>query len=451
VHRLQKVAIGILASALVAAVCFAFIATTRAGGLTGVQWTQIGPSPLQIDANQNYQGAGPDSGEITEIAIDPRGTSDQIIYISTNNGGIWKSTDGGTTWAPKTDSLASLSGGAVALDNGDPSIVYFGTGDNFSNGFDNPIGIYKSTDQGGSWTLTPGSGTLAGNDIIRMVSPAPNVLVVATSAGLFRSIDGGNSFANIIPPGATATSYISDLKLDTTTANGVLVAVWGLGIFRSTNGGATFGANLWTAINNSPLEGNPALIGFIGFGQSTAPDNHVIYATVQNTGPTVAAPSRFLGMWRSSDLGATWNNIPAAGGVESSPLTVGPGDQDGNSGSGCQCGYDQTVGVDPLHADRVYIGFQEVWLSTNGTASPGSVVFDGPMLSRTPRSTGITMPWSSARLPTFPARLRRHHSIPARTAVLRPRTTVARPGIISTAPIPRLAESVQSRPICSAG
>jgi photosystem II stability/assembly factor-like uncharacterized protein len=381
VYRLQKFAIGTLACAIVAAAIFA--ATTRisrAGGLAGVQWNQIGPAPLSIDAEQNYQGAGPDSGEVTEIAIDPRGTTDQVMYISTNNGGIWKTTDGGNTWFPMTDSLASLSGGAVALDFGNPSIVYFGTGNNFSNGFDNPIGIYKSTNQGGAWTLVPGSPTLAGNNIIRMVSPAANVLVVATTAGLFRSSDGGNSFTNIIPPGATATSYITDLKLDTTASNTVIAAVYGLGIFISSDGGQTFGANLWTTSNNSPLESpnDPTKIGYIAFGQSTAPNDHVIYATVQNTQPS---PSRFLGMWRSTDYGATWQNIPAAGGAESSPPTSGPGDQDGNAGSGCQCGYDQTVGVDPLNADRVYIGFQELWLSTNGTTTNTLVTFSSPAIT----------------------------------------------------------------------
>ena len=132
-HRLTKVAIGIAISIVVAA--GAFMATSRAGGLIGVQWTQIGPSPLTIDAEQNFQGAGPDSGEVTEIAIDPRGTTDQNIFISTNDGGIWKSTDGGTTWKAKSDYLATLSMGAVALDAGNPSIVYAGTGNNFSNGF----------------------------------------------------------------------------------------------------------------------------------------------------------------------------------------------------------------------------------------------------------------------------------------------------------------------------
>ena len=354
-HRLTKVAIGIVISIIVAA--GAFMATSRAGGLIGVQWTQVGPAPLSIDAEQNYQGAGPDSGQVTEIAIDPRGTSDQNIFISTNDGGIWKSTDGGTTWKPKTDYLATLSMGAVALDAGNPSIVYAGTGNQFNNGFFNAVGIYKSTDGGDSWTLAPGSSTLGNRAIIRMVSPAANVLVVATGTGLFRSIDGGTTFTNIIPPGASSSSYITDLKLDTTAANNVLAAVYGLGIYLSTDGGATFGANLFTVSNGSPQQSNPGQIGYIAFGQSTAPDHQTIYATVQNTTPS---PSRFLGMWKSINGGANWANLAGANAA---------GNADGNAGGGCQCGYDQTVGVDPLDATRVYIGFQELWLSTDGGAT----------------------------------------------------------------------------------
>src|SRR5712692_6876351 len=101
------------------------------GGLVDGQWTQIGPAPLRIDHEQNFQGQGPDSGEVVDIAIDPRNTTDQVIYIATNDGGIWKSTDGGTSWAPKTDFMPSLSMGAVALDPANPSIVYAGTGNLF--------------------------------------------------------------------------------------------------------------------------------------------------------------------------------------------------------------------------------------------------------------------------------------------------------------------------------
>src|SRR5215831_17722274 len=63
--------------------------------VTGVSWVGIGPRPLRIDREQNFQGAGPDSGEVVDIAIDPAGTTDDVIYIATNNGGVWKSVDGG--------------------------------------------------------------------------------------------------------------------------------------------------------------------------------------------------------------------------------------------------------------------------------------------------------------------------------------------------------------------
>src|SRR5262249_10755635 len=101
------------------------------GGVVGVQWTQNGPAPLRIDHEQNFQGAGPDSGEVLDVAIDPRNATDNVIYIATNDGGIWKSTDGGTSWKPKTDFMSSLSMGAVTLDPGNPSIVYAGTGNLF--------------------------------------------------------------------------------------------------------------------------------------------------------------------------------------------------------------------------------------------------------------------------------------------------------------------------------
>ena len=98
------------------------------GGVVGVQWTQIGPAPLRIDAEQNFQGSGPDSGEVLDIAIDPRNSSDDIVYIATNQGGIWRTMDGGDSWRPMTDYMPSLSVGAVALDPGNPSIVYAGNG-----------------------------------------------------------------------------------------------------------------------------------------------------------------------------------------------------------------------------------------------------------------------------------------------------------------------------------
>ncbi len=101
---------------------------SRAGNPPGPQWKQIGPAPLTADIGSS----GPDSGMVRDILIDPRGTTDQTIYVATDSGGIWKSTDGGTNWTPKTDAMPSLNMGAVALDPGNPSIVYAGTGNEYT-------------------------------------------------------------------------------------------------------------------------------------------------------------------------------------------------------------------------------------------------------------------------------------------------------------------------------
>jgi photosystem II stability/assembly factor-like uncharacterized protein len=318
----------------------------------GQQWTQIGPAPLAIDAEQNYQGAGPDSGMITDIAIDPRGSTDQTIYIATENGGIWKTLDGGTSWKPKTDYVPSNSMGAVALDPGDPSIVYAGTGYFIAQGFFKGVGIYKSTDGGDSWTAI-GPSFLNARAVIKMVLPAADRLLVATNIGLFLSVDGGQNFGNNSPSfnngAAVLGGEIGDLRLDTTAANTVRAAVAGGGIFVSTDGGATWPTNLFS--NPGAPSAN---VGFVTFAQSTSPNNLSIYASVADsrgqTNPARPAPFPYLGLYVSTDGGGHWTGKQTGA---------------GSPGNGCQCGYDQTIGVDPANAATVFIGFQEDYASTD--------------------------------------------------------------------------------------
>jgi photosystem II stability/assembly factor-like uncharacterized protein len=317
----------------------------------GQQWTQIGPAPLAIDAETNYQGAGPASGMIADIAIDPRGTTDQTIYIATENGGIWKTLDGGGTWKPKTDYMPSNSMGAVALDPGDPSIVYAGTGYFIPQGLFKGVGLYKSTDGGDTWTAI-GPSYFSGVGVIKIVLPAPNTLLVATNIGLFLSVDGGQNFGNNSPSFNNTSPVlggeIGDLRLDTTVANTVRAAVVGSGIFVSTDGGATWPTNLFS----NP--GAPtANVGFITFAQSTNPNHLSIYANVADsrgqTSPIPRpAPFPYLGLYVSIDGGGTWTGKQTGA---------------GSPGTGCQCGYDQPIGVDPATASTVFIGFQEDYAS----------------------------------------------------------------------------------------
>ena len=342
-------------------------AASPSSAITGAQWVQYGPEPLRIDAEQNFQGTGPDAGMITELAIDPRGTTDQVVYQSNNDGGIWKTTDSGAHWTPMTDFMPSNSMGAVTLDAGNPSIVYAGTGNLFNNGYFSPTGVYRSVDAGQTWTNVA-KAVFGSRGINRMTSPSANVLLVATNNGLFKSIDGGTnfgtspSFTNGAP---VLAGNISDLHLDTTTANSVFAAVNGSGIFQSTDGGSTWGTNLFTATNGAPT----ANFNFISFSQSTSPNNQTIYASVGGgtacpaTGPQPSG-CNYNNLYVSTDSGANW----AAQGTGAGSAFA--------AATGCQCGYDQTIGVDPADANKVYIGFQRLFYSSNGGAGPFNAVSD---------------------------------------------------------------------------
>ena len=342
-------------------------APSPAGAITGAQWVQYGPEPLRIDAEQNFQGTGPDAGMVTDLAIDPRGVSDSVVYQSNNDGGIWKTTDSGAHWTPMTDFMPSNSMGAVTLDAGNPSVVYAGTGNLFNNGFFNPTGVYRSVDAGQTWTNV-GKSVFGSRGINRMVSPAANVLLVATNNGLFKSVDGGTSFGTA--PSFTNGSpvlngNISDLHLDTTAANTVLAAVNGSGIFRSTDGGSTWGSNLFTNSNGAPT----SAVGWVTFSQSTTPDDQTIYASVAGGTPcpsTGPQPSgcNYNNLFVSTDNGANWTGQGTGAGSAFAAAT------------GCQCGYDQTIGVDPNNANKVYLGFQRLWYSSNGGAGPFNAVSD---------------------------------------------------------------------------
>ncbi|HZC45457.1 MAG TPA: hypothetical protein VE243_03215, partial [Candidatus Acidoferrum sp.] len=331
----------------------AFLAISRAGGLVGVQWKQIGPAPLAVNGDQSVMGVGPNSGEVQNIAIDPR-SANKTIFIATEAGGIWESTDGGLTWKTTTDFLSSLSMGAVALDFGNPSIVYAGTGNDAQQGFFNGVGVFVSTDGGLNWTLSAGSGVLAGKGIAQMVSPAANTLVVGTNPGfqgdgsgvngIFFSSNNGGTFTE------TLTGQIDDLHLDTTVPDQVIAAVDQNGLFVSADGGQTFGPNLWTATNGSPLDPTTTpnfTPGFITFGQSTKPNDNTIYASVENL---FTAPPGW-GLFVSTDSGATWTQATATGAVPAN------------------FGYGQPVAVEPNLSTTVYLGFINLFKSTDGGAT----------------------------------------------------------------------------------
>src|SRR5450432_4845059 len=165
-------------------------------------WSLIGPRPTDAGSSNVT------SGRVNAIAIDPR--SSDVVYIGAAEGGVWKTTDGGTNWTPLTDDQPSLATGSIALDPNNPDTVYVGTGEeNFAQDSYYGAGILKSTDAGATWT------NLAGDTFLRatigriVIHPSDSqTLLCSASNGLWRSTDGAATWTRVLS--GTATSVVFD-------------------------------------------------------------------------------------------------------------------------------------------------------------------------------------------------------------------------------------------------
>ena len=340
-----------------------------------VAWTSIGPGPLYIDTvgdDRVFQGKGPDSGEVTDIAIDPSGDADTNIFIATNDGGIWKSTDGGASWLPTMDLMPSLSMGAVTIDPTNPQVVYAGSGNPFDGGseFTKGVGIFRSSDGGATWAIVDGGPldtVFAGRLINRIVVPASDTVLVATNDGLYRSTDGGQKFTNVLD------GFITCLLPGTARPKETIYAgVYGVGVMKSTDGGRTF-RNLF----HNP--GSPTSLPFGNLELAQSESNpRILLVSMQYTPPD--SDPVYRGVFRSTDGGAHWHPRPLS--------TVDPAAEDDFG----QSDYDLTLGIDPQKSSLVYAGFQELWKSTDGgrtfrkkASTAGYVHWDHHALAFSPR------------------------------------------------------------------
>ncbi len=280
-------------------------------------WTELGPSNI--------------GGRVRDAAADP--TTKDVVYVATGSGGLWRSTDGGTTLTSAWDTYLPQSLGAVAVDS--HGTVWVGTGEPDHGGgsayYGN--GVYKSTDHGATWT----NMGLQDGDTIGQIVIDPrddNRVFVAVmgalhdtlpSRGLFMTEDGGATWTRVITPASSSTGAI-DVAIDKGNPDVMLATTWdkirdeksrlygpNSFVYRSTDGGHT-----WTNVQNPPLpqsETDPAL-------QTTANLVGRMGVTFSDTDPNRAylisstAAGNFNGFFTSTDAGATWTAVgPTSGGV----------------------------------------------------------------------------------------------------------------------------------------
>src|SRR5687768_17339804 len=135
-----------------------------AATLAGLRWRAIGPVNM--------------AGRITDIEVDPR--NPKVFYIAAATGGIWKTVNAGTTWAPLWERQPIASMGDIAISPSNPNIMWAGTGEEDSRNSVQPgYGIYKSTDGGLTWTSM---GVEKTQHIARIVAHSTNTNIIYVAA-----------------------------------------------------------------------------------------------------------------------------------------------------------------------------------------------------------------------------------------------------------------------------
>lgn len=266
--------------------------------LNGFSFRSIGPAFM--------------SGRIADIAIDPK--NENTWYVAVGSGGVWKTTNAGTTWKPLTDSESFYSTGAISLDPNNTQTVWLGTGENVGGrhvGIGH--GVYYSPDGGKTWEY---KGLKESEHISKIVvhPDDSNTIWVASQGplwssggerGLYKSTDGGASWKQTIM--LDEWTGVTDLVIDPRNPDVLYAASWqrhrnvaaymgggpGTALFKSVDGGET-----WRKLKT----GLPKVdMGKIGLAISPInPD--VLYAAIE-------LELRKGAVYRSDNGGESWSNM----------------------------------------------------------------------------------------------------------------------------------------------
>ena len=306
---------------------------------TGSSWLSIGPT----NANRFQNGVNVpavDSGRARTILVDP--ANPRRVFFLTSGGGLWRTDDikaNKPAWVPLSDSVGN-AGGSVAFGR-NANTLYLGTGDfaDFgAGGF-----VAKSSNGGQSWGANV---VLAGASVITDIkvdtSEADDIVLVGTNNGLFRSTDGGATFAKVVDADLTNSVW----SLQHTSAGWLLTAKSGTltgnsqgRILLSIDKGAS-----WAPVNTGAA--------YVGAGRTTLASvgDNVVYALAAN-----AAGSAQFDIFKSTDGGQNWTAL----GVNATKVPLNPNPYAPNMNTiGGQAWYNQSITVDPADATRntVYIG-----------------------------------------------------------------------------------------------
>lgn len=301
-------------------------------------WQQMRDLEQQHGTRSNtWFNLGPNNVAGRCLAIEVHPTDPNIVYAGFASSGLWKTTNGGTSWVPLGDYLPTLAVGAIELDTSNPDHIYIGTGEGWGNvDAVHGVGLLESFDGGVTFQTTGYTYTMSsGRDVYEIeYNPATGTLVLGADNGLWRSTNHGQTFTQIFTSGTW-----TDVEYRRGSTTTMYACTWGsadYGFWTSVDDGAT-----WTKTTTG-VPGSS--IGNCRFAL-TAANPDVIYWGIATSGGSM------LGIWKSTNGAASFSQIYTGGHY------------------GTQGWYDLTIDVDPTNANRVFSGGVEFYYSTNGGTS----------------------------------------------------------------------------------
>jgi photosystem II stability/assembly factor-like uncharacterized protein len=308
------------------------------------------PAKTDVFAGLRLRSLGPavTSGRVVGFAVHPRNRGH--YYVAVASGGVWKTTNAGTSWTPVFDNEGSFSIGCVVLDPKNPNVVWVGTGENNSQrsvGYGD--GVYKSTDGGKTWKnmglkTSEHVGKIVidprDSDTVYVAAQGP-LWAAGGDRGLFKTTDGGRNWNKVLD--ISENTGVTDVVLDPRNPD-VLVAaayqrrrhVWTLinggpesALYRSVDGGRH-----WDKLKSGLPEAD---MGRIGLAMAPS-DPDVVYAIIE-------AADKKGGIFRSLDRGVTWEK---------------------RNDFDQQAQYYSHIVVDPKNRDRLYVMSVFIRVSDDG-------------------------------------------------------------------------------------
>jgi photosystem II stability/assembly factor-like uncharacterized protein len=320
------------------------------GHNTAGTWTPLGPGNV--------------GGRTRAILIHP--ATPTTMWAGGVAGGIWKSTDGGASWAPKADLAVNIAVNSMILDPHSPNHLYAGTGEGYFN-IDavRGAGILQSTDGGETWTQLPSTTTTDFYYVQKMVMSqgSSQRLYAATRTGVFRSTDAGNSWGKVLD--CSGVNGAMDLAIQTDRPLAIVYAACGTLLANGSTQAAVYRALdtaspvTWTAVLNPTNMGRTSL--------AIAPSNqNIIYARAASN-ETGNFNQGLLAVYKSTSSGAagswttqvtntsstTQNTLLLTNPIEAVLTNCGFGS--GNAFL-TQGWYDNIIAVDPANPNTLWSG-----------------------------------------------------------------------------------------------